>query len=291
MLNAEDGYLNHLVFSLLQEYPLVQSIIAILLVFFQASFINYIVNNNRIARVPNLLPGLVYILFVSIIPAFQILSPILIATTFLLTSIHNCFKCSQKHSTSGKIFNTSFFISIASLFYFPFIIFVIAAFLSLLTIRSFKLKERLQFLLGALIPFLLFGTYFNWYSALYQYLPGYMASNTVLPDIANGFSTYEIVTVGSFLGLAIFSFFKYNEFRKKKTVASQKKIDILYWFLFLTIPSLFFWKNLGLDHLIILIPTLSIFFGMFLLGLKNKFLAEIIHVMALLALFIPQFQF
>ena len=287
-LNADDGYLNHLFYTLIGDYPLIQSIVAIVLVFFQASFINFIVNKNRMATVPNLLPGVVYVLLISIIPAFQILSPILIANTFLLFSIYNCFNASKKFSMATSIFNVSFFLSIAAMIYFPYCVFIVAAYLSLMRIRTFSLIEQLQFLIGAITPFFLFATYFNWYEVLPKYLPEYFWNNISLFDWRRGFEYYDLIVVFSFLALVFFSFIRYNEFRKKKNVLAQKKIDILYWLLLLSVPTIFFWQNLGLEHLIVLIPPLSIFIGMFLLGLRNRILAELIHVAGLLILFIPQ---
>lgn len=289
-LHADDGYLNHLIFTALSEYPLVQSILAIVLIFFQATFVNYIVNKNRIARLPNLFSGLVYILLVSMVSDFQVLSPVLIATTFLMLSLNSCFKCSKKQSSASDIFNTSFFIGLASFFYFPFIVFLIGGYIGMLIIRSFKLKERMQFLAGLIIPFFLFASYFNWYDVVSKYLLAYLSSNLSIPSLETGFSYYQIIALCGFIALALFAFIRYGDIRKKKNVAAQKKIDILYWFMFLTIPTLFFWNNIELNHLIILTPMLSIFLGMYLLSLKNRGMAEIIHIVALLALLIPQFS-
>ena len=290
-LHAEDGYLNHLIFTVLKEHALWQSIIGIILVFFQATFINYIVNKNRIAVIPNLLPGLCYVVLVSAIPSFNILNPILIAITFLLVSINSLFKCANKFSNSGHIFNVSFFISLASHIYFPFWVFLFAGYISLVTIRSFKTKERIQYLFGVLIPYFLFSTYYNWYGTVATFLSSYLSDNTTFSNFTQGFSKYQIIVSGLFILLAVFSFFKYNDHRKKKTVAAQKKIDILYWFLIFTIPTLFFWKNLELTHFIILVPSLAVFIGMFLLKLKNRLLAELIHLGSVLMIFFTQFQF
>ncbi len=290
-LHAEDGYLNHLVFSALNDFPLTQSIIGILIVFFQATFINYIVNKNRIALLPNLLPGVAFVLLVSALPSFQILNPILISILFLLVALNSLFLCASKFASSGQIFNISFFIGLASMFYFPCWMFLIAGYISLVTIRSFKAKERFQYLIGGVVPYFLFSTYFQWYDVIDTYLSSYLSENVTVANFTKGFSNYQIAVVVGFVLLAVFSFFKYNDYRKKKNVAAQKKIDILYWFLLFTLPMLFFWKNLELNHFLILVPSLSIFFGMFLLNLKNKFLAESLHLVAMILIWFTQFQF
>jgi len=291
LLSDEEGYLNHLIFSFLNDKPLVQSIIAIILIFFQATFINYIVNKNRIASLPNLLPGIAYVVLVSVLPSFQMLNPILISITLLLFAINSLFQCASKFPNAGQIFSVSFFISLASFIYFPSWVFLLAGYISLVTIRSFKVKERIQYLIGAVVPYYLFSSYFNWYEVLGKYMSGYLLQNITLPKLTNGFSAYQIGVVAGFIFLVFFSFFKYNEYRKKKTVATQKKIDILYWFLFFTLPMLFFWKNIDLNHFLILVPSLSILFGMFFFSLKNRFLAETIHGLTIIMIWFTQFQF
>ena len=290
-LNSDEGYVNQLIFTYLNDKPLIQSIIGIALVFFQASYINFIVNKNRIATSPNLFPGVAYVVLASILPSFQVLNPILIALTFLLISIDSLFRCASKFSSSGNIFNVSFFISLASMIYFPCWILIFAGYISLVTIRSFKIKERIQYIIGGVIPFFLFSTYYNWNEVLGKYMSSYLSENATASNLTKGFNNYQIIVVSGFVCLALFSFFKYNDYRKKKNVASQKKIDILYWFLIFSLPMLFFWKNLELIHFLVLVPSLSVFFGMFFLDLKNRGFAEIIHVVAIVLIWITQFQF
>lgn len=290
-LGADDGYINHLIFSFLGDSPLTQSIVAIVLIFFQATFINYIVNKNRIASQPNLLPGIAYVVFVSLLPSFQVLNPILISITLLLFAINSLFQCASKFANAGQIFSVSFFISLASFIYFPCWVFLFAGYISLVSIRSFKVRERIQYLLGAVVPYYLFSSYFNWYAVLGEYMSSYLSQNVVLPNLTGGFSYYQIGVITGFIFLVFFSFFKYNDYRKKKTVATQKKIDILYWLLLFTLPMLFFWKNMDLQHFLILVPSLSILFGMFFFSLKNRFLAETIHGLTIIMIWFTQFQF
>ena len=60
---------------------------ALILVFFQATFINIIVLKFRLVREASLLPGLFYCLLASMIPDFLTLSPVLLSNTFLIISV------------------------------------------------------------------------------------------------------------------------------------------------------------------------------------------------------------
>jgi len=82
-----DGWINYSVFSFLLEYPRIQAIIAILIIFIQAVCINYIVNKHRLLVRPNLFPGLLYILLTSFHKEFLLLNPIILANFFLLIAL------------------------------------------------------------------------------------------------------------------------------------------------------------------------------------------------------------
>lgn len=289
-LNQEDGYINHLIFSLLQDSPIIQTIIAIILIFFQANYINHIINKNRIAPTPNLFSGMIYIILASIIPEFMTLSPALIATTFVLIALDNLFQSNKKMSSAGKIFNVAFFISISSLIYLPIIIYIIVGYIGLIIVRSFKFRERLQFVIGIFIPYFLISSYYKWNDVIGTYLGSYLSKNLTFKYLVSGVSMYNLIVILTFVVLCGIAVLNYNEYRKKKTIHVQKQIDIFFWFLIFSIPTILFWNNLGLTHFIILIPLLSILSGISLIKMKNKFLAELIHLFAILFVFFTQFE-
>ena len=103
-----EGWLNSSIFSQLQSVPIVQSILAILLIFLQAVSINFILNRHRLSLRPNLFPGAFYVLLVSLSSEHLFLNPVLFANVFFLIAIVNLFKTYRVARVSGAIFNCAF---------------------------------------------------------------------------------------------------------------------------------------------------------------------------------------
>ncbi|MBK7410278.1 MAG: hypothetical protein IPJ40_20805 [Saprospirales bacterium] len=91
---------------------------SMLLVFFQAILIVVMVNGNRINNESNLLPGVFYCLFASMVPEFMYPSPVLMGNTFLLLALLELMGVYKIPIASGRLYNVGFWISVASLFYF-----------------------------------------------------------------------------------------------------------------------------------------------------------------------------
>ena len=83
---------------------LTQNILACLLVFLQAVYINRIVVKHRMGSQITLWPGLVYILLCSIIPQCTYLSAVLIAYSFILAAFSDIFKIYKRPFAVNFIF-------------------------------------------------------------------------------------------------------------------------------------------------------------------------------------------
>jgi len=284
-----EGWLNCSIFSQLENVPILQSIIAIVLIFLQAVSINFILNRHRLSLRPNLFPGAMYILLVSLSTEHLYLNPVLFANVFFLLSIVNLFKTYRVAQVSGAIFNCAFFIVISSLFYLPMLLFLLPCFIALFMLRSFRVVERMQYILGALAAiYLAFSLYF--YFGLEQnYYVNYFSNNFKFPAI-DGFRLNEMIPFAMVLIALMAVIVNYYSLRKKKSIQSQRKIDILYWFLLFTPLMLLLWHQLDYYGLLLISVPLSILIGMILFRMKNQVLVELIHVIALVVLFIVHFD-
>ncbi len=132
------------------DFPVLQSIIAILLIFIHAIIINHTFIKHRLSREITLLPGLIYVVFVTVVTDFTVLHPALLGNTFIIFALMNLFKTYKLPNAAACIFNAGFYISVASLFYTPYVFMVFFGIIILLILRSFKLLEKLQYFLGFL---------------------------------------------------------------------------------------------------------------------------------------------
>ncbi len=257
---------------------LVQNIFACIIVFLQAVYINRIVVKHRMGIEITLWPGVVYILLCSMIPQFTYLSAVLIANTFILAAFSDIFKIYKRPFAVKFIFNSGVFISIAAMLYPPYIAYLLAGFIGLAIIRSFKTKEMLQYLSGVLVPFILYGSW-TFYNSVFQDKMGALIHNKfgfpadIIPQ-----DKYGYIYLGIILLIIMIAVFSYGTYSMKKSIQVQKKIDILFWMIGSAMIALFINEHLTLDHLLMLSIPLGILLSMNLLKMKSVITTEMIHL-------------
>ena len=85
-----------------------------------------------------------------------------------------------------------------------------------------------------------------------------------------------------FLTITIFVVgFLHNSIKKKKKFDAIKKIELSYWALLLSIPSLFFIDKSKDHHLMIVAVPLSIILGLILESKDNKIIKEFVFIILL----------
>lgn len=271
-----EGWFNCSMFQWLETSPRIEAILAIIVIFLQAVSLNYILNKNRLALRPNLFPGVFYILLVSISREYLSLNPILLGNIFIIIMIINLFKTYRVSQCSGPIFNIGFFIAVASSFYFPYIAYLIPCAIGLLMLRAFRLKERFLYVLGAVsFLYLLFASFY-FFDLYPQFYTAYFKANLPLPEFDPHVISDYIPIILFAIGI-LASVLNYYNIRKKKSIQSQKKIDILFWLLIWSPLMLIFWNEITVLSLLILAIPLSILVGMLVYRMKNQILAELLH--------------
>ena len=254
-----------------------QNILAIVLLFFQAVLLNRLVIINRLSNGISLFAGVFYILICSFAASNSILSPVILANTFFILAITDLFYAFKKSSNAGKIFNAGLWTGLATLFYAPYIVFIIFGLVGLSILRVFKIRDTLQFLVGFLNILFLYLVihYFSYGNVdfLENLFPDFGKLNWKLPERILNFAILLIFAL-----LVVFSIFTYNGNTIKKSIQARKKIDVLYWiFLFAGISILLF-QTVGIHHLLILAVPLGIFLGFRFFNMKSKPLAEFLHL-------------
>ena len=287
-INKEGGILYQVVLKILPENPILYSIISIFLVFFMAVLINRLVIKNRMANEITLLPGLFFILLVSLTPDMLVISAIQLGTFFIILSFINLFKTYKKYNSEIYFFNAGLYIGIASMLCNNLIVFFIPVLLGYFSIRSFIFREVLQILSGLLFVIYIYTFYLFWTDQSFTFSP--FTFNSLDGYISGNNSVYIISAV--YLTLTLMLIFTYRNFTIKKSIQSQKKINILLWFLLLTFLLMWFFNpvfRFGYFYLIAF--GLSYFTSGIFLRLKNKLISEIVYVVIVFSILIYHFQF
>ena len=284
----DGGLLYKYLLKILPDSPVFYSIFSIIILFIEAVLINRMVTKNRFTRDMSLLPGMFFILLSSLSPETQRFSPFFIGVFFVILSFNELFKTYKKYYSERLLYNSGLYMSIAVLFYFDFFILFIILILGFISIRAFKIREFLQLFTGVLTVVY-----------LYVFAIFMMDKKIIFPTIKiHSVSQYYtqniplIIIYSVMIFLVLYSIFTYRKFIIKKSIQSQKKINILFWLLLFTIGiSVIINPHYLLNYLIVIAFPLSIFTAMIFQRIKNNLIAEIVNLIIIFAMFIYHFQF
>jgi len=157
-----DTGLYRYIFNLISPYPVLISTIAILLVSLQAIILNWVLIRNNLSLRNNLLPAYIFILLTGSTHSLTQLSAPLIASFFILLGIAELLFMFELKDPFTECFNASFFITLASFFYFPAIFFFLLIWISYLVYRVISWREWIISFVGLLAACLFVWFYFFW---------------------------------------------------------------------------------------------------------------------------------
>lgn len=259
----------------------------ILILFIQAIFINRMVIENRLHRDIMLYPGVFFILYSSILPEFWSLTHIHFANLLVIWAIHELFQIYKTTNPAVEIFNASFLIGLASIICPPTIIYLFLILIGVNNLKKMELVHPVQIIIGGAIP------WFLWFTL--QYWRGHGAEvfaawgpHLGLNIFQIPLGTFGIIRAAVFLFVVLFVILLYNDFRKKKHIQAQKKVDILYVALFNAILVSLFHLPFHWNVLLFAAPFLGIFVGLYFSHLKNQLISETVHFLLFIGVIISQ---
>ena len=285
-----DGILSPWLHTFWNDFPISSAMFYVFLLFMQAILVNRISIVFRIGNEINLFPGLIYLIFVSFFPQFQQLTGLMMGQLFFLFAFTALLQTYKRYMDKGMLFNSAFWIGMASLFYAPFLMGILVIVIGAFILKPIKGKDWLLILNGMVVPY--FFIFTIWYAIGYEPM-----------DILHEFKVYlqfDIpflpIEVSSFIPLLILTsviliaLVNYQFYHSKKSLRSKKNIDIIYWTLFLFGISTLIFQGIELQHIVLVAVPLSLLLQDSLVRIENPLTSEIIHLFMLGALFFFQYQ-
>lgn len=255
-----------------------------LILIFQLYCILLIFLQLKISSESTLIPGLVFVLFVTLIPEMGTFQPIIFANTMLLVAAQQLLSISPRSSSGKEVFNAGVFLALATLFYGSYMMFIVAAVSGINIIRSWRFRDIKILLLGYLTPFFLVGVYYFWFDKL-----GYFFTS-----LFNGigivsfryFDNYWHIGVAAIISLIVLSsILSGGQVMTKKTNTKQNYFKIAYWFLFSCLLVSLIQTQIGIEHSLVLAIPLSFIISEYLVNWKEiraRFAVNIFLVMIIL---------
>jgi hypothetical protein len=290
--SVSSGLIYDTFFHWAEGHPAMSALLAALLVFFQAIMINALADTFRMMGDRTWLPGLCYVLAASFLKDFLFLSPPLVAVTFVPFALLRLFRIYKAPFATALIFDSAFWIAVGSLFYPPAILFIVAIYFGVLTLRTFQLKEQVVFMTGLLTPLFLSWLFYFWNDR------GMEFRNTQTGEVLGwshaGFDwDHSHVLRFVFLGILVLAvLLNTSVYYRKKLIQNQKYNTVIYWIFFIGFLTGFLQTHAGFSHFLLMAPSIGIFLAMWLGDIRKRYLAEIFHFLVLsFLLFLQYFNF
>ncbi len=149
---------------------LAYQIVAMVLLFLQSMLFTFGLNRLDVLKDKSYLPALFFILLGSAFYDLYTLTPIMMATTFLIPAFIRLLQLLKFGNQQQGIFMVGIYIGIATLFYFPVITFFLLAFSAMLFYTSSPLKSYMVLIITCLFPTLLVASGYYWFGGLRNFL-------------------------------------------------------------------------------------------------------------------------
>lgn len=278
-------------YSFLGENKIIAASVSILLLVGEAILLNVTVSKFHLIKGQNYLPALIYVFLMCSLPEILFLHPVLFANLFLIFAIKRCFDLLGSANASSVAFDSAFFVSLGSLFYFPAIVFLLLILIALFAFRPFSLRNWLIAVLGISIPYLFAAVYFYWFDESRHF----WIELILQPIINKSISAFSFLK--SFYALIIFLVLLIMfsipplliEMRRNKA-SIRSGLRLFIWFGVLSILSFVIAPGNILYHFCFAAIPLSIIFSTFFINIKSV-LAESIFSFFILLIVIYQLNY
>jgi hypothetical protein len=284
------GILHHYCNNLIQGSMRNALIAALVFLFLGAFVANFIDQSFRLSRDINMMPGLFYVLVSCTAPQAGVFSPLQGANVFMLLALHELMNTFKKNAVATQVFNTGFFMAIASFFYPSYLLFVLLLFVGLNLMRGFEFRERLMVLAGLLAPYVLLGVTTFWldHFGLFWQLQVTQAF-AWLDFVSTPFTVSVILAILVLLLLILVLIFQQGELTSKRVIQSQKRINLLYWALLFPALCIPIQAHLNFLHLMMLAPAAGILAGVSFSSWSRNW-AEFLFLVWFALLMVLQYQ-
>ena len=260
--------------GLIQNYPLLASILSLVMVLIQAFWLNSLVNHIDFYSTSktSYLTAFLFLLFAGSIEGNFMPGPSVMANFFVLAIIQSLINAYDKDYTLKNVFYAAFAAGIGSLFYMPVLGLWFFIIMALIIYRQINLREIFFAVLGLLPAAAGSLVYYYWqgnssehFEVIAQYFSNWnITVSGLLPELLVG---------GMLLVILVFSLVYVLAHAKERVIRVRRLSVILTWYLIFTV-----WLGGYTSHffqqIILIAPVLAFFANWAIENMKRKGFAE-----------------
>ncbi len=258
------------------------------LVGFQAVFLNFVINEEKLIKGNTHLVGLFYVLLNGSVSALFSINVVLIANTFIITILWIFFKLYALNNAKSLLFNIGLLLGCSVLIYAPLLCLFPLIWIVLSYVRSPNLRDFFISLFGFLLPFIYLIAYLYLTNTLFNsnYVDWIYYPQLFSVKIINESFLYFLGILMLFVMISFFYLFG----QIGRDVIKDRKL-----FIVISLLSLFFVATLIFNHVdynslyILMSIPFSVFLANYFNKLKRAWLAELYFTIILLGMLASYF--
>lgn len=262
----------------LPNYYFWSVVMAAVLVFLQALFINYIVTSQGILYKDSFMPALIFLLLNSFFPQQTELTPQLISNTFVLLLFQRLCYLYESQNPLLVVLDTGLYLGIGILFNYDLLVFLPFILISVVISTSFNLRYLVVSLIGIMVPLYFTGIFFyvtDRYDELLMYIRQSFEHKYFKPIESDWVRLVPWILVLPVAISAVFTLQK-NFFRNK--VKTRRIMQSVYLMLLFGVGGLFF-ENVNYIYAIVYLSVpLSIVVAYYFISDRRFWLKEMIFI-------------
>jgi len=270
LLAVIDGFMNFF----LGRSILARHILALIILFFQASYFAILLINNKAYAENTYVPSLLFA-FLSLFSFDLIaLTPELMASTLLLLALNNIFKEIEfRIDRDSVVLNLGIFLGLASLIIFSYTIFLIGTILVLIVYAGTTPRKILLLLMGYGLPHGIVLTLYYFYGHSHDLLTNFYGANLTQGSV-NLMSFKSLMYLGAvpavYFVISLFMLTRQARFTRYQSQIFQ----VLFLWLFLAMIELVVTPKVTPHSLMTFLPPIAYLISHYLLLIRRKWIAE-----------------
>ena len=288
-LNQPVTPLFNLVERILGFSPIVQHIVAFLLLVLETLIFNAILVNNQIVGKVSTMGAFVFVLLMSLTGTQTQFYPFAMATIFILIMISRVYDIYLMQSPEINLLEAGALIALASMCYFPAIVLIIWVFIVLPIAKKGSLRLQLIPIFGFLFVYFLYFVAYYLFGDFKALMQGYADYFTSFRLSVAGFNLRVIALLAFLILSTVFMLFGSKNSNFEKTVAVRTKISMTLVLALFAIFLLFLGGNVLMHGLLFIALSILISYAFSYMG--NTGWANLILILFMVLVFANHYYF
>ena len=268
--------------------PAANIFFAAIIVFVQALIFNRIINSHGLLARPSYLPALLYVTGASLFLPFLLLSPMLICNYLIIFIIDKFLQLAKTDNAMSIMFDVGMLIALGSLIYFPFIMFMLMLWLSLLMYRPFNWREWFSGIIGFLTIAIFVAVFYYWNDKFGTF-------TELLKPLTNKFPNKIDIEIDDYLVLIpvgiiiILATLQLRENFFRSFISTRKAFQMLFFMFVISLVSFYTQLGVTVAHFLLCVPAGAVLLAYYFANAKKRWLYE--SLFAILVICIQYFLF